>query len=86
MAGLLQIMYGIFKLGKFIRLVPYPVMLNFVNGLVCFLGAIRPVQSDQRSGELQWMESTLLYWMLGLVALTMAIIYLCKSSKLRRRL
>ena len=78
LAGLLQIMCGIFKLGKFIRLVPYPVMLGFVNGLaiVIFLAQLGQFKVTNAAGELQWMEGTLLYWMLGLVALTMAIIYL----------
>jgi SulP family sulfate permease len=42
LAGLLQLLFGIFKLSKFIRLVPYPVMLGFVNGLaiVIFLAQL----------------------------------------------
>ena len=40
--GILQIAAGITKLGKFIRMVPHPVMLGFVNGLaiVIFLAQL----------------------------------------------
>ena len=38
LAGLIQILAGVFHLGKFIRLVPYPVMLGFVNGLAIVIG------------------------------------------------
>lgn len=78
LAGLLQILCGVFRLGKFIRLVPYPVMLGFVNGLaiVIFLAQLGQFKVADALGEQQWMQGTILYWMLGLVALTMAIIYL----------
>ncbi|ALM91855.1 MULTISPECIES: SulP family inorganic anion transporter [Alteromonas] len=78
LAGLLQILCGIFKLGKFIRLVPYPVMLGFVNGLaiVIFLAQLGQFKVVNALGQLEWMQGSMLYWMLGLVALTMAIIYL----------
>lgn len=78
LAGILQILCGVFRLGKFIRLVPYPVMLGFVNGLaiVIFLAQLGQFKVVNAMGELQWMQGTMLYWMLGLVALTMAIIYL----------
>ena len=36
LAGIFQMLFGIFKLGKFIRLVPYPVVIGFVNGLAIF--------------------------------------------------
>ncbi|MFT7259220.1 MAG: SulP family sulfate permease [Glaciecola sp.] len=78
LAGLLQIMAGIFKLGKFIRLVPYPVMLGFVNGLaiVIFLAQLGQFKITNSLGQLEWMSGTVMYIMLGLVVLTMAIIYL----------
>ncbi|MDQ6967095.1 MAG: SulP family inorganic anion transporter [Mariprofundaceae bacterium] len=71
--GILQITFGLLKLGKFIRMVPYPVMLGFVNGLaiVIFLAQIPQFKLD---GE--WMQGMDLYIMLGLVILTMAIMYL----------
>ena len=37
LAGVLQILAGVLKLGKFIRLVPHPVMYGFVNGLAIII-------------------------------------------------
>ena len=75
--GLIQILAGVFKLGKFIRLVPHPVMLGFVNGLaiVIFLAQLGQFKIEDANGILQWMQGPALYTMLGLVALTMAIIH-----------
>ena len=77
LAGLLQILAGVFKLGKFIRLVPYPVMLGFVNGLaiVIFLAQLGQFKVFDSSGLHTWMQGQQMYLMLGLVALTMAIIH-----------
>lgn len=78
LAGLIQILAGVFKLGKFIRLVPYPVMLGFVNGLaiVIFLAQLGQFKVVDMGGVRHWMQGQMLYLMLGLTALTMAIIYL----------
>lgn len=77
LTGVLQILAGIFKLGKFIRLVPHPVMLGFVNGLaiVIFLAQLGQFKVTNAAGELEWMMGTQLYTMAGLIALTMAIIH-----------
>lgn len=77
LAGLLQVMFGVFKLGKFIRLVPYPVMLGFVNGLaiVIFLAQLGQFKVFDGLGNQSWMQGQMLYLMLGLTALTMAIIF-----------
>ena len=77
LTGILQIMAGIFKLGKFIRLVPHPVMLGFVNGLaiVIFLAQLGQFKVTNAAGELEWMQGTPLYTMAGLIILTMAIIH-----------
>ncbi|MEW6990866.1 SulP family inorganic anion transporter [Colwelliaceae bacterium 6441] len=77
LTGLLQIMAGIFKLGKFIRLVPHPVMLGFVNGLaiVIFLAQLGQFKVTNDAGELEWMMGSQLYTMAGLIVLTMAIIH-----------
>ncbi|MEP4888418.1 MAG: SulP family inorganic anion transporter [Aliiglaciecola sp.] len=77
LAGILQILAGVFRLGKFIRLVPYPVMLGFVNGLaiVIFLAQLGQFKVVNELGVQEWMQGSMLYLMLGLVALTMAIIY-----------
>jgi sulfate permease, SulP family len=75
--GLLQILAGVFRLGKFIRMVPHPVMLGFVNGLaiVIFLAQLGQFKTAGADGALTWMAGTQLYTMLGLVAATMAIIH-----------
>ena len=74
--GILQILAGVFKLGKFIRMVPHPVMLGFVNGLaiVIFLAQLGQFKVPDGMGGQEWMTGNPLYIMLGLVALTMAII------------
>ena len=70
--GLLQMAAGVFKLGKFVRLIPHPVMLGFVNGLaiVIFLS-----QLGMFKAEGEWIMGTELYTMIGLVLLTMGIMY-----------
>uniref|UniRef100_UPI00356A8676 SulP family inorganic anion transporter n=1 Tax=Actibacterium sp. TaxID=1872125 RepID=UPI00356A8676 len=70
--GVMQILAGVFRLGKFIRLVPHPVMLGFVNGLaiVIFLA-----QMSQFKVGGTWMTGWPLVTMLALVAATMAIIW-----------
>ncbi len=76
--GVLQILAGLFRLGKFIRMVPHPVMLGFVNGLaiVIFLAQLGQFKAPDGDGQLVWMEGTPLFTMLGLVVATMAIIHL----------
>jgi SulP family sulfate permease len=77
LTGVLQILAGIFKMGKFIRLVPHPVMLGFVNGLaiVIFLAQLGQFKVTNAMGELDWMQGAQLYTMAGLIVLTMAIIH-----------
>ena len=86
--GLIQGTAGICKLGKFIRMVPHPVMLGFVNGLaiVIFLSQLRQFGMDDGPGmlantwlansplDIHWLPQPDLIMMLGLVGLTMAII------------
>ena len=76
--GVFQIIAGLLKLGKFIRLVPYPVMLGFVNGLaiVIFLSQLSQFQIIDSNDARQWMEGRALFIMLTLVASTMVIIWL----------
>jgi SulP family sulfate permease len=82
--GILQLLAGIFRMGKFIRLVPHPVMLGFVNGLaiVIFLAQMSQFQvpgTAEAAGHGlaggQWMSGAPLALMLALVGLTMAIIW-----------
>jgi SulP family sulfate permease len=72
--GIFQILAGVLKLGKFIRMVPHPVMLGFVNGLaiVIFLAQL-PMFQETVNGVSQWMSGSALWMMLGFVGLTMAI-------------
>jgi sulfate permease, SulP family len=76
--GILQILAGLLRLGKFIRLVPYPVMLGFVNGLaiVIFMAQLTQFQVIGADGIKVWMSGWPLVTTLGLVALTMLIIWL----------
>ncbi len=75
--GILQVLAGVFRLGKFIRLVPHPVMLGFVNGLaiVIFLAQLTQFQVMGPDGVKVWMSGWPLITMLGLVGLTMVIIW-----------
>lgn len=75
--GLIQVVAGLLRLGKFIQLVPYPVMLGFVNGLaiVIFLAQMQQFKVTDETGALVWLSGSPMYIMLGLIALTMAIIY-----------
>ncbi|MRI35157.1 sodium-independent anion transporter [Endozoicomonas sp. OPT23] len=87
--GVIQVLAGALKLGKFIRMVPHPVMLGFVNGLaiVIFLAQLGQFGVEGGAGwlsgtflegsvaDVAWMEGKELYMMLGLVALTMFIIH-----------
>jgi len=77
LAGAIQIAAGVFKLGKFIRLVPHPVMFGFVNGLaiVIFMSQIDQFKTPDASGVLQYMQGGALFFMIGLVLLTMLIIW-----------
>ncbi|WP_163933219.1 SulP family inorganic anion transporter [Paraferrimonas sp. SM1919] len=77
LTGLIQILAGVFKLGKFIRIVPRPVMIGFVNGLaiVILLAQMGQFKTYNPDGTMQWLTGTPLYIMLALVTLTMAIIH-----------
>lgn len=74
LAGMLQMIFGFLRLGKFIRLVPQPVMYGFVNGLaiVIFMSQI-PQFKSLNTGR--WLQGPALMTMLGLVALTILIIW-----------
>ncbi|MFT5153356.1 MAG: SulP family sulfate permease [Planctomycetota bacterium] len=75
--GMLQILAGLLRLGKFIRMVPHPVMLGFVNGLaiVIFMAQLGQFKTPDAEGNLQWIDATALTTMLTLVAATMSVIY-----------
>ena len=75
--GIIQIAAGVLRLGKFIRMVPHPVMLGFVNGLaiVIFLAQLEQFRTVDASGAHVWMTGWPLVLTLGLVALTMGLIW-----------
>jgi SulP family sulfate permease len=74
--GAIQMLAGVFKLGKFVRLIPHPVMMGFVNGLaiVIFLSQLGMFMTVENGVEV-WMHGAQLWTMLGLVALTMGIMF-----------
>ncbi|MCI5048937.1 MAG: SulP family inorganic anion transporter [Rickettsiales bacterium] len=74
--GVLQALAGFFRLGKFIRMVPYPVMLGFVNGLaiVIFLAQLGQFKVEDASGALVWMQGDPLLVMFGIISITMGVI------------
>ncbi|MDG6881243.1 Putative sulfate transporter ychM [Phocoenobacter uteri] len=74
LAGILQVLAGTFRLGKLIRLVPHPVIFGFVNGLAVVIFTAQLAQFKDDAGN--WLTGSPLYIFLGLVLLTMAIIWL----------
>jgi SulP family sulfate permease len=77
LTGLLQMGAGVLRLGKFIRIVPHPVMLGFVNGLaiVILLAQLQHFQVSSAEGVMEWMSGEPLMIFAGLVLLTMSIIH-----------
>ena len=76
MVGGIQILAGVFRLGKFVRLIPHPVMMGFVNGvaIVIFLAQLG-LFKENINGTMEWMTGSSLNIMVGLVALTMLIMW-----------
>ena len=77
LTGLIQIGAGVLRLGKFIRMVPHPVMLGFVNGLaiVIFLAQLQQFQVTSADGVREWLSGGPLLLFSGLIILTMLIIH-----------
>ena len=73
LSGLIMLVFGLLRLGKLVRMVPHPVMLGFVNGLAIVIALAQLEHFKQ--GE-AWLSGKPLYLMAGLVALTMAVVYL----------
>jgi SulP family sulfate permease len=73
--GVIQILAGVLKMGKFVRLIPHPVMMGFVNGLaiVIFLSQLDMFKTMTPEGAGSWLQGSSLWLMVGLVGLTMAI-------------
>ena len=72
LGGVVMILFGLLRLGKLVRLVPYPVMLGFVNGLAIVI-ALAQLEHFKDGGH--WLGGAPLYLMIGLVALTMLVVY-----------
>ena len=85
--GFIQILAGVFKLGKFVRLIPHPVMMGFVNGLaiVIFLSQLGMFKTTV-GGDKVWLEGESLYMMIGLVGLTMLIMWGLPKLKATKKL
>src|SRR5690606_40498049 len=76
MAGVFQILIGVFKLGKFVRLVPQPVMYGLLNGLAVVIFMSQLEQFKTGTGiAAQWLQGESLYIMLGLVLVTLLLVY-----------
>ncbi|MBS4039825.1 MAG: SulP family inorganic anion transporter [Flavobacteriales bacterium] len=73
LAGIIQMSAGFLRLGKLIRLVPHPVIFGFVNGLAIIIFMSQLDQFKDVSGN--WLTGSALYVLLGLVLLTMLIIW-----------
>ena len=85
--GVIQVLAGVLKLGKFVRLIPHPVMMGFVNGLaiVIFLSQLGMFKQTV-GGEKVWLEGFSLGYMIGLVALTMLIMWGLPKIKFTNKL
>lgn len=77
LAGIFQMLVGVFKLGKYVRLIPQPVMYGFLNGLavIIFMAQVEQFKMTDANGVVSWLHGTSLYIMSGLTALTIAIVY-----------
>ena len=89
LTGILQVLFGAFKMGKFIRLLPHPVMLGFVNGLAIVIGMAQFGQFKENTrvvydekheiftyaGDWMALTSPAMLTMIGLIVLTMAIVH-----------
>src|SRR5690554_1797545 len=83
LAGLIQLLVGLFKLGKFVRLVPQPVMYGFLNGLavIIFMSQLDQFKTSINGTQI-WLSGETLYILVGLVLLTLLLIFLIpKISK-----
>ena len=78
MAGVIQLIVGIFKWAKYIRLVPSSVMYGFVNGLavIIFSAQLEQFKTTAPDGQMEWLTGTPMMIMAGLVALTVLITWL----------
>ena len=85
--GVIQVLAGVFKLGKFVRLIPHSVMMGFVNGLaiVIFLSQLGMFKKTI-GAEKVWLTGASLWYMIGLVGLTMIIMWGLPKLKATKKL
>ncbi|MFL9879303.1 SulP family inorganic anion transporter [Herbaspirillum rhizosphaerae] len=77
LSGLLMLLFGALRLGKLVRMVPHPVMLGFVNGLAIVIAMAQLEHFKQTTADgVHWLQGTPLLVMVGLVIVTMLIVYL----------
>ncbi|RYD92228.1 MAG: SulP family inorganic anion transporter, partial [Sphingobacteriales bacterium] len=77
LAGILQLLVGLFKLGKFVRLIPQPVMYGFLNGLAVIIFMAQLAQFKiVENGTGTWMQGPALYLMASLTLLAIAIVFI----------
>jgi sulfate permease, SulP family len=76
--GVMQLLAGVLRWGKFIRLIPYPVMLGFVNGLAIVIGLaqLEQFRTHDANGDAVWMSGALLNMTMILIVATMVLIWL----------
>lgn len=76
-AGIIQMLVGILKWSRFIRLIPQPVMYGFLNGLavIIFMAQVAQFQFESQ-GVTEWLSGSALYMMIGLTALTIFIVWI----------
>ena len=76
--GVIQVAVGALRLGNLIRMVPFPVMLGFVNGLAIVIGLaqLESFKVENHDGTHSWLPIDELGVMIGLIAVTMTVIYL----------
>jgi len=85
--GFIQVLAGLFKLGKFVRLIPHPVIMGFVNGLAIVIFLSQLGMFKQTIGEEKvWLEGNALGYMVGLVGLTMFIMWSLPKIKATKKL
>ncbi|MBL7706703.1 MAG: SulP family inorganic anion transporter [Taibaiella sp.] len=77
LAGIMQLLVGLFKLGKFVRLIPQPVMYGFLNGLavIIFMAQLTQFKVADNGTE-TWMQGPALYLMAGLTLLAIGIVFI----------
>lgn len=74
LAGIIQFLVGVLKFGKFIRLIPQPVMYGFLNGLACII-FMSQINQFKIQGTDNWLSELPLYTMIGLTGLTILVVY-----------